>query len=462
MSLLHRTRRSVSTQLVLVPIAVLSITAIAVGATAARNSVGTAQLRANSVTSAKLAPRAVTGSDLAPNAVTGAAIRNRSVSGSDLATAAVGASQLADGAVTTAKLAAGSVTSASIADGAITAAKLAPGAVTAFQLSAGDVTESIIASGAVTTTKLGDGAVTTSKLAAGAVTTDTLAAGAAASSMYARTFLVRSSDDVLDNGTRLVAAAADAVALGEPALVALEPGTYDLGAASITLTDDVSLVGSGAELTTITSTSATATIVATGTVEAVHVVNEAASTAIAVDASGSAFRLVDAHLEAGTGLSATAIALDVERGLVHGSTIESTSSGGGSSRAIRTASTGELRIVGSTVIGGGNAGAVGIFIPDHASLLRVEDSTIAGGTAAIRVQSFSNGDPVHLRSVVLDGSVDDTDVVADGNLVAMDSIFRGDRPEDTWDGPRRCFGSHTADSSFLVGDVLDDVCVAIP
>jgi hypothetical protein len=460
----HRFRVLLTSQLILVPIALLSATVLAYGAQIARNSIGPAQLRTNSVTSLKIAPRAVGNGDLALNAVTSATIRNRTIQSSDIREGSIGSVQLAASSVTASSLAPSSVSTVAIADGAITASKLAPGAVTAFQLAAGDVTESIIAQGAVTASRLADGAVTSAKLANGAVTSTKLADGAAVDSIYDRTFVVRSGDDPLANGTRLQQAVAAATALGEPALVDVEPGAFDLDESSLSLTAEVVLRGAGPTLTTIVSSGAAATLSAAGRVESVYVINDAATTSTAIEATSSSFELVDARAKAGTSVTSTATGVAIGAGAIVRSTVESEAEFiSGASRAVRTTSTGPLTITDSKLVGGGTTESTALLIPNHAELVEVNYSMLQGGTHAIRVQAFANSSAILLRGALMEGDVTDAAAVPIGRLVATHTIFRGDDPADTWSGSTRsCIGSHQANSFHVVLALLDEDCAPLP
>ena len=187
--------------------------------------------------------KCVQASDIATGAVTNAKIAGNAVNNSKIANGAVNAAKLAANSVNNNKIANGAVTQGKFTNAAVTAAKIGPGAATTEKIANAAVTAAKIGPGAVTGSKIADGAVITAKLADGAVTGDKL--------NVAHVVFVEDSGDALANCTALLDAL---TGLTGPATVLLGPGNYDCGANSVELVSGISLVGAGANLTTLEGT----------------------------------------------------------------------------------------------------------------------------------------------------------------------------------------------------------------
>ncbi|MEP6298088.1 MAG: hypothetical protein ABJ382_12245 [Ilumatobacter sp.] len=79
-------------------------------------------------------------------------------------------------------------------------------------------------------------------------------AGADGDDLYDRIIVVNGDLSAVENGTALrsAVAASTGATQTDPRAIYLEPGTYDIGTGSLTLPDDVSLLGSGRSNTTVT------------------------------------------------------------------------------------------------------------------------------------------------------------------------------------------------------------------
>ena len=122
------------------------------------------------------------------------------------------------------------------------AGNLATGGVAgAAALADGSVDSEALADGAVTAAKIADGAVTFAKIADGAI-------GAAKLGLTNTIYLEDTGSDI-DNCLDLLDALTGLVG---PASVVLGPGIYDCGSNPVVLPAQVSLIGSGQNLTTVT------------------------------------------------------------------------------------------------------------------------------------------------------------------------------------------------------------------
>ncbi len=163
----------------------------------------------------------------------------------------VGASDLADGAAVRSKIRNFAVNSSKLAGSAVISAKLATGAVTRAKIRDFAVNGSKIAGSAVSTAKIATGAVTSAKIANGGIQEIDIADGAIGAEKLGltNTTFVEASGSDTANCTALLDALTGLVG---PAAVVLGPGTYACGAAPVVLPPQVSLIGSGQNLTTIT------------------------------------------------------------------------------------------------------------------------------------------------------------------------------------------------------------------
>lgn len=235
---------------------------------------------------------------------------------------------------------------------------------------------------------------------------------------YTSTILVSANNSAATNGANLLAALASV----SPAdadhgyLIKLEPGQYDLGAATLTMKNYVDIEGSGEGITSIVgSVTSTAQPIDNGLVSAASsselrflTVNNRASgsikaAAIFVGTGITNFKMthVTATASSGNG-SGYEVGVQVNGGsaLFQSSTLVATGTGSSGSTAFAI-NGGTIQILDSSLTGF----STGMIMQSSGGELTIKNSTIQGGNNAVAASSAPAGAKIHIGASQLIGAV---------------------------------------------------------
>jgi hypothetical protein len=249
-----------------------------VAGTASAQTVGSADIIDGSIQAIDIAPETITTGrilngtiqaiDIAPESITTGRILNRTIKAIDIATESITTAEIKNGTIDAIDLAPETITTGRIKNETIQAIDIAPESITTGRILNRTIKAIDIATESITTGEIKNGSIAGVDLANGAVT--------AAKLGLARTTYIQDSGNAAANCAALL----DALdGLTGPAAVVLGPGTFDCGGEAVELTANVSLIGSGQNLTVVTGSKASHVIGLAGdgaAVESLTVVNNAA------------------------------------------------------------------------------------------------------------------------------------------------------------------------------------------
>ena len=307
--------------------------------------------------------------------------------------------------VDTGDLAKKSVSGSRLKKAAVKANRIKDGAVTGPKIGAGAVDSDKVALGAVTGDKLAAGAVAGANIAAGAVTADKLdpeVLGNAVS--FARTMVVSPVGDGTDfaaNGQALLdaLAALDTVTpppgAGNPWLIKIEAGVYDVGATSVQMRQFVDMAGAGRDATTIRGADSLAIVQGANDAELrslrVEHLGVGAGNGSAIAAQNSNVRITDVTAKA-INAAIASIGIDAwgDAVLTNVTAIGDNGTGLAGIGVWVLNNGSDVQLVNSTAIGSGD-GSVGAGLRvTNTSVVTVRNSVIKGiGANAVRLDLIS-------------------------------------------------------------------------
>jgi hypothetical protein len=237
-------------------------------------------------------------------------------------------------------------------------------------------------------------------------------------STFANVKVVAETNGPTDAGSRLVNAI-NSIGGSTPTTILLEPGTYDIGAATITLPANLTISGTSDTNTTIQSegTGSVITAAADDSINGVRVVGAPAAsvdTVLLVVPDQAALTVANSSLSSTAALTDTGFlgtvsvlgsgTLDVQ----HSRLGSATEGGGGVNYTIGSAGTPTVSITGSTISASGEAKGTTVAIAANNTTLNIEDSTLTG--------TVTGGNSGFVNSVGAITGFDDRVTVADSAL----------------------------------------------